>query len=73
MGGLSAAEMEMVLDLRHFMQKVPYTVAADASMSRAYRLFRTMGLRHMFVTAPKQKVHSPCSLGGAARGGRGTC
>ena len=33
-----------------------YVVPADASMSRAYRLFRTMGLRHMFVGPPQQKV-----------------
>ena len=33
-----------------------YVVPADASMSRAYRLFRTMGLRHMFVGPPQQKA-----------------
>lgn len=61
---LSAADMESVLDVRPYMQKHPYTVAADASMSRAYRLFRTMGLRHMFVTAPKQMVRQEDEEGG---------
>jgi len=54
---LSAEELTGKLDLRPFMQRHPFVVAADASMSRAYRLFRTMGLRHMFVGPPRPKVH----------------
>ena len=45
----------MILPIRR------YVVPADASMSRAYRLFRTMGLRHMFVGPPQQKVRS-CNI-----------
>ncbi len=53
---LSQEEMEMWLDLRPFMQRHPFVVQADASLSRAYRLFRTMGLRHLFVGPPQPKV-----------------
>lgn len=53
---LSQEELEMWLDLRPFMQRHPFVVQADASLSRAYRLFRTMGLRHLFVGPPQPKV-----------------
>ena len=53
---LSAADMEMLVDLRPFMQRNPHVVQADASLSRAYRLFRTMGLRHLFVGPPQPQV-----------------
>ncbi len=43
-------------DTRRLCSLRRYVVPADASMSRAYRLFRTMGLRHMFVGPPQQKV-----------------
>ena len=49
---LGPAQMEQMLDLRPFMQRNPFVVHADASLSRAYRLFRTMGLRHLFVAPP---------------------
>ncbi|CAK0770655.1 hypothetical protein CVIRNUC_003789 [Coccomyxa viridis] len=54
--GLGPAQLEQMLDLRPFMQRNPFVVAADASLSRAYRLFRTMGLRHLFVAPPAPKV-----------------
>ncbi|KAK9901698.1 hypothetical protein WJX75_008976 [Coccomyxa subellipsoidea] len=54
--GLSAAQLEQMVDLRPFMQRNPFVVHADASLSRAYRLFRTMGLRHLFVAPPAPKV-----------------
>lgn len=53
---LTPAEQDMMLDLRPFMQRSPFVVHADANLSRAYRLFRTMGLRHMFVGPPQPKV-----------------
>lgn len=54
---LTPSELAGRLDLRPFMQRNPYVVAADASMTRAYRLFRTMGLRHMFVGPPTPMVN----------------
>eukprot|EP01024_Parvocaulis_polyphysoides_P049504 TRINITY_DN4801_c0_g1_i1.p4 TRINITY_DN4801_c0_g1~~TRINITY_DN4801_c0_g1_i1.p4 ORF type:complete len:219 (+),score=8.36 TRINITY_DN4801_c0_g1_i1:194-850(+) len=39
------------VDLRPFMRRYPYLMHENAPMSRAYRLFRTMGLRQIFVTA----------------------
>lgn len=53
---LPAAQLDMMMDLRPFMQRNPFVVHADASLSRAYRLFRTMGLRHLFVAPPQPKV-----------------
>jgi chloride channel 7 len=41
------------LDLRPFMQKNPMVVSADSTLFRAYRVFRTMGLKYLFV-APSQ-------------------
>ena len=61
MCGLADAELDMLLDLRPFMQRNPFVVQADASLSRAYRLFRTMGLRHLFVAPPQPKARpAPC-------------
>lgn len=53
---LDQSEMEMMVDLRPFMQRNPFVVQADATLSRAYRLFRTMGLRHMLVSPPQPQV-----------------
>ena len=59
--GLSAAELDSMIDLRPFMQRNPFVVQADANLSRTYRLFRTMGLRHLFVGPPQPKVPTACS------------
>lgn len=56
LAGLSPSEFDALLDLRPFMQRSPYIVNEDASLSRGYRLFRTMGLRHMFVSPPHPLV-----------------
>lgn len=53
---LAEEDLELLVDVRPFMQRNPFIVHADASLSRAYRLFRTMGLRHLFVCEPQPKV-----------------
>ena len=53
---LTAEELAARVDIRPFMQRHPFIVHADARLSRAYRLFRTMGLRHMYITPSKPQV-----------------
>lgn len=49
-------KLNCVLDLRAFMQLHPWTIPADAPLSHAYRIFRTMGLRQLYVTQTKPTV-----------------
>lgn len=49
----SRGDFDALVDLRPFMQRHPHVIAADASLSRAYRLFRTLGLRHLLVAPPR--------------------
>ena len=53
---LTEQERAARVDIRPFMQRHPFIVHADARLSRAYRLFRTMGLRHMYITPSKPQV-----------------
>lgn len=46
----------MALDLRPFMQRTPFVLQGNASLARAYRLFRTMGLHHLYVGPPRPQV-----------------
>jgi len=46
----------MCVDLRSFMQRHPFVVHGDARLSRAYRSFRTLGLRHMYVMPARPRV-----------------
>eukprot|EP00947_MAST-08B_sp_MAST-8B-sp1_P003305 g3305.t1 len=46
---LSAAERNMYIDLTPFMNRTPHTVAEHATAARTYRMFRTLGLRHLPV------------------------
>lgn len=49
-------DMDTKLDLAPFMQQHPYLISEDAPASRAYRLLRDLGLRHVFVTPSKPEV-----------------
>ncbi|KAL4855536.1 Chloride channel protein A [Chlorella vulgaris] len=53
---LAPSDFDALLDLRPFMQRAPFVVNEDSSLGRGYRLFRTMGLRHMFVGPPHPLV-----------------
>ncbi|KAA0157273.1 hypothetical protein FNF29_00625 [Cafeteria roenbergensis] len=47
--GLSEEDLSCWLDLRPYMNATPYTVHARAPLMRGYRLFRSMGLRHLIA------------------------
>lgn len=38
------------------LQRTPFVLQGNASLARAYRLFRTMGLHHLFVSTPIPQV-----------------
>eukprot|EP00250_Pteridium_aquilinum_P012634 c20846_g1_i1 orf=136-2460(+) len=48
---LSASEQEMYVDIHPFTNTSPYTVVDSMSLSRAYTLFRKLGLRHLCVVS----------------------
>lgn len=37
------------VDVRQYMDTSPYTVDVSASVQKCYRIFRTLGLRHLVV------------------------
>merc|ERR1712194_446451 len=43
------ADRSCWLDLRPYANTAPYTINETASIQRTYRLFRTLGLRHLCV------------------------
>ena len=49
LAGLREGDEARRLDVGAFMQMHPYVIPEDATASRAYKLFRTMGLRHLLV------------------------
>ncbi len=53
---LSEDDMRCWVDLRNYMETAPFTMNENASVSRCYRLFRTMGLRHLILTNEAHKV-----------------
>jgi len=46
---LGKLDLELWLDMRPYMDQAPYTMTKSASVHRCYKLFRTMGLRHLVV------------------------
>lgn len=53
---VSADEREGLLDLRPYMERGPHVIYNIASAMRAYRMFRTLGLRHLLVIDGKNHV-----------------
>lgn len=52
---LSAADMKEWIDLAPYIN-LPYTIRDRSPLSRVFRLFRTMGLRHLVVVDVGQRV-----------------
>jgi len=52
----STEELNCTLDLRPYMNSAPYLIRPNASVHRAYRLFRTLGLRHLVVASEKNHL-----------------
>ena len=49
-------ELSMNIDLRPYMNPVPYSVRESSPLSRVFTLFRTMGLRHLVVVDIDNKI-----------------
>ncbi|XP_032667841.1 H(+)/Cl(-) exchange transporter 7 [Odontomachus brunneus] len=49
-------EKTYMIDLRHFMNPAPYTLQHSATLPRAFRLFRALGLRHLPVVNDTNEV-----------------
>ena len=46
---VSEKERELVLDLRPYIDVCAYTLNEQATVQRTYRMFRTLGLRHLII------------------------
>ena len=53
---VSKLELTYWVDLRSYFDPNPFTVSSGTSVQRAYRLFRTMGIRHLVVLDNEHKV-----------------
>lgn len=53
---LSSDDLEMYIDLAPFLNPSPYVVPEDMSLSKAYNLFRQLGLRHILVVPRASRV-----------------
>ncbi|CAM9634919.1 unnamed protein product [Chrysoparadoxa australica] len=55
---VSERQRDCWLDLRPYLNTAPYVINESASMARTYRLFRTLGLRHLCVVNHRNEVKS---------------
>jgi chloride channel 7 len=53
---LTAEEEMLYIDLAPYMNRTPFIVRDNSSLSRVYTLFRTMGLRHLVVVNQSNSV-----------------
>eukprot|EP00814_Leptocylindrus_danicus_P006643 CAMPEP_0116013034 /NCGR_PEP_ID=MMETSP0321-20121206/5483_1 /TAXON_ID=163516 /ORGANISM="Leptocylindrus danicus var. danicus, Strain B650" /LENGTH=822 /DNA_ID=CAMNT_0003482501 /DNA_START=36 /DNA_END=2504 /DNA_ORIENTATION=+ len=53
---MRSSDRECWLDLRPYANTAPYTINETASIQRTYRLFRTLGLRHLCVVNHNNQV-----------------
>eukprot|EP00698_Gefionella_okellyi_P015198 TRINITY_DN4286_c0_g1_i1.p1 TRINITY_DN4286_c0_g1~~TRINITY_DN4286_c0_g1_i1.p1 ORF type:complete len:814 (+),score=118.51 TRINITY_DN4286_c0_g1_i1:176-2443(+) len=53
---LSAEDRKKFIDLTPYMNPCPFVVTGKTSLTRVFRLLRTMGLRHLPVVSPTHSV-----------------
>ena len=53
---MRSSDRDSWLDLRPYANTAPYTINETASIQRTYRLFRTLGLRHLCVVNHNNQV-----------------
>ena len=53
---VAKAELQYWLDLRSYYDPNPFVISSGSSVQRAYRLFRTMGIRHLCVLNNNHQV-----------------
>lgn len=46
---LTSEDREAWLDLRPYMERGPHILYSNTSLQRGYKIFRTLGLRHLFI------------------------
>eukprot|EP00912_Choanoflagellata_sp_UC4_P001336 UC4_evm1s823 len=52
----STSENELYMNLKYYMNPHPYTLHETASLHKVFRMFRTMGLRHLCITDTENQV-----------------
>lgn len=52
------SDYDMYIDLKPYMNPSPYVVVQESTLSRIFRLFRTMGLRHLIVVNKFNQVRT---------------
>ena len=53
---LTSAERDAWLDLRMYLDRAPYILLDKSSIQKAYRYFRTLGLRHLMCVDHKNRL-----------------
>ncbi len=53
---VDASDRDHILDLRPYVDSAAYSIRENASIQRAYRMFRTLGLRHLCITDKRNKI-----------------
>lgn len=53
---LTMEDRNLIVDFTPFMKLHPFVVGSDSCLRRVYRLFRSMGLRHIFITEQRPVV-----------------
>jgi chloride channel 7 len=53
---LEPEDLDAWIDLRSYMDPSPYSLTEAASVLKSYRMFRSMGLRHLIITDSDHRV-----------------